>query len=118
MSPADPLPVLSGAEQRELLAAARLMRSLFSDAGGADADAALEGMRERFAALLNAGEPGDTASGRTDGAGCGAAAGRGEHRTGTAAPPGTPGAEGPEQAASAGTVTQPEAKPFCQGELL
>ena len=64
-SPADPLPALDGVEQRELLGAARLMRSLFSHTGGADADAALEGMRERFAALLHAGEPGDTASRRT-----------------------------------------------------
>lgn len=111
-SPAGPLPALDGAEQRELLGAARLMRALFTQTGGADA--ALEGMRERFAALLHAGEPGGNTSGRGEG--------DGENRSGTAAPPQTPpgptGAEGPQRADSPGARTEPEAKPSGQDTLL
>ena len=51
----DPLPALSGAEQRELLEAARHMRSLLS--GEQDSRAALPGMRERTVAPRSAGVP-------------------------------------------------------------
>ena len=72
------------------------------------------------------GRTGERASAFSGGIGCGAAAGHGvgegERRTGTAAaplaPPGTAGAEGPQQPASTETGTEPEAKPSSQGGLL
>ena len=115
---ADPLPALDGVEQRELLDGVRLVQSLLSETGGPSA--ASDGMREWLAGLLDAAER----NGGMDEAGCGAAAGRGEHRAKTASVPQLPHssteAEGPEQAASAecGTGTQPEAKPSRQGDLL
>lgn len=118
---ADPLPALDGVEQRELLDAVRLMRSLFSDTGGPGA--APKDVRERLLALLE-GEPAGAAFARTDAgeAGCSPAAGRGEHRTDTGAapqdPPGPAGAEGLERAASTGTEAEPGAKPSRQGALL
>lgn len=116
---ADPLPTLDGVEQRELLDAVRLLRSLLSESGGLGA--ASKGMQERLATLLEEGEPAGVAFAQADAgeAGCGAAAGRGEHRTDTAQPQVSPGptkSEGPEQAASNGT--EPAAKPPRQGALI
>ncbi len=51
----DPLPALSGVEQRELLEAARHMRSLLS--GAEEGGAALPGNRERTAAPRDGGGP-------------------------------------------------------------
>lgn len=113
---ADPLPALDGVEQRELLDAVRLMRSLLFETGGPGA--APDGMRERLAALLDAAE----CTGGTGEAGCSPTAGRGDHRAETAVAPQVPHtsteAEGAEQAASTGTGTEPEAKPSRQGDLL
>ena len=120
--PADPLPALDGVEQRELLDAVRLMRSLLSETGGPDA--APEDRQERLAALLEEKKPAGAAFAQADAgdAGRGPAAGRGEHRTDTGAapqvPPGPAGAEDPGQTAAVGTGTELEARPPRQGALI
>ena len=117
---ADPLPALDGVEQRELLDAVRLMRSLLSETGGA----APEDMRERLAALLEEGDPAGAAFAQADAgeAGCSPAAGCGELRTETGTVPQVPtgptGAEAPGQTAPVETGAEPEAKPSRQGALL
>ena len=72
---ADPLPALDGVEQRELLDAVRLMRSLLSETGGPGA--APDGMRERLAGLLDTGKPAPTIEGGNKRPGTRPPAGRG-----------------------------------------
>ncbi len=113
----NPLPALGGVEQRELLEAARHMRSLLS--GAEDGGAALSGMREWTAAPRDTGMP---AAGPDDEGEGGTARLSGEEPAepgSTASALHSPGAAGrPERACSAETGSPPESEPRKQGALF
>ena len=114
----DPLPALSGAEQRELLEVARHMRSLLS--GAEDGGAASPGMRKRTAALRDAGAPAPTAPDHAGESGPAFSPGEASAELASAAPVScSPGAtESPERAGGNDAGPPPEPGPRKQGTLL
>lgn len=112
----NPLPALGGLEQRELLEAARHMRSLLS--GAEDGGAVLSGMREWTAAARDTGVP--APAGLDDEGESGTARLSGEEPAepgSTASALHSPGAaERPERASNAEAATEPE--PRKQGALF
>ncbi len=113
-----PLPALSGMEQRELLEAARHMRSLLS--GAEDGGAALSGMREWTAAARDAGTPAPAGSGHARESCPVPPVGEEPAEPGSTAPAlHSPGAAGrPERAGRAETGSPPEPGPRKQGALF
>ena len=113
-----PLPALGGVEQRELLEAARHMRSLLS--GAEDGGAALSGMREWAAAPRDTGMP--APAGPDDEGKSRPVPPSGEEPAepgSTASALHSPGAAGrPERAGSAEAGSPPEPEPRKQGALF
>ncbi len=114
----DPLPALDGMEQRELLEAARHMRSLLS--GAQDGGAALSGMREWIAAPRDAGTPAPEGSGHARESCTVHSSGEEPAEPGSTAPAShSPGAAGrPERVGRAEAVSPPEPGPRKQGALF
>ena len=112
---AAPLPALSGVEQREVLEGVRRISALLSETG--DPDAAPNGMRERLAALSDAGSSGlagDSGT-REPWRRASAVRGGGHAETGGAGPRSLPPAAGSSKPADTGK-TDPE--PPDQGALF
>lgn len=114
----NPLPALGGVEQRELLEAARHMRSLLS--GAEDGGAALSEMREWTAAARDAGTPAPVGSGHARESCPATPSGEEPAEPGSTAPVShSPGAAGrPERAGRAEAVSPPEPGPRKQGALF
>ena len=113
------LPALSGVEQREVLEGVRRICVLLSES--AEPGAALTGMRERLAALPDAGGPGLAGGGRKTTKSRSRSAARGGGRAGTGeiapvsrAPPVMP--DSPERETGDGADVEPE--PLDQGALF
>ena len=110
---ADPLPALSGLEQREVLDAARHMRSLLS--GAESPGGALPGMRERFGVLPEGGASALTGSGRREETRSASEPGERPRKS----PPAAPAAlENPEPSGGNDAGATPDPKPPRQGALL
>ena len=113
----DPLPALSGAEQRELLEAARHMRSLLS--GEQDSRAALPGMRERIVAPRGAGGPAPVGPSHEGESRCARLSGEEPAEPAAAPVSCSPGAtENPERTDGNDTGPPPEPGPRKPGTLL
>ena len=110
---ADPLPALSGLEQREVLDAVRHMRSLLS--GAESPGSALPGMRERFATLFGVGALGLAGSGHGEAIRSAPEPGERPRRSPPAAPV---AAENPEGSGEDDAGTTPDPKRPQQGALF
>ncbi len=114
----NPLPALGGVEQRELLEAARHMRSLLS--GAEDGGTALSGMREWIAAPRDAGTPVPVGSGHARESCPVPPSGHEPSEPGsTASALHSPGAAGrPERAGSAEAVSPPRTRAAAAGRAV
>ena len=110
---ADPLPALTGLEQREMLDAVRHVRSLLS--GAESPGAALPGMRKRFATLLGVGASGLAGSGHGEET---CSASESGERPPRPSPAAQVAAESPERSGEDSAGATPDPKPPRQGALF